>query len=641
MGNKTAVTGTEEVKPLIEKTEEGFSWEDLARAEKTQENEDIVVALKEYLKQRPDIKPLERADIVKGKVLKVEDEDVVVELDYKFNSVIPLAEFKGEPDPQPGDEIEVYVEKSEDRKGQVKLSRRKARILRAWDKLVEAYHTGEVLEAKIIAKTRGGLVAECFGIYECFLPGSQISIEPVEDYDAYVGKTLPVKVVKINEAIMNAVVSHKAVQEEERERRRREIIEKLEPGLVLEGVIKNIVDWGVFVDLGSIDGLVYISDLTWRRIKHPSDLGLKVGDKVRVVVLGFDEDKTKISLGMKQLEPDPWENITEKIKVGDKVKGKVVHIQPYGAFIEVLPGVEGLVHVSEISWGYKKPNPFEYFKEGQEVEAVVTDIDPENRRMSLSIKRLKPDPWENIESKYVTGNKYKGKVIELRPYGALVELEEGVYGIVRNEDLSWTKRVMHPSEIVKEGDEIDVVVLGYDHDKRLLKLGHKQVEENPWHTFETVFTPGSIHKGTIKSISGSEAIVELPYGVEARAQVRDLKKEDGTIAQVDETLDFMVVDFNKKKQLIKVSHTKVWRQAKEEEKARQEARKLIKKKSKKTTKAAPKAQKKTAPAKPKKPQPRPSGAKLDEFIDLDQLLGEEGQQESSDNKEQNKDSNKE
>lgn len=522
---------------------------------------EIQQKLAEWLLQNTHVKPIERYDIVKGRVLKVGGEEVVLELEYKFNGVVPLVEFRGESTPVEGDWVEVYVERSEDKKGQVKLSRKKARLLRAWERLVEAHKTGEVLEGVVTAKTRGGLIVEMFGIYECFLPGSQIDVQPVQDYNAYLGKHIPVKVVKLNEEIMNAVVSRRAVIEEELEKKRKEIIAKLERGQIVEGVVKNIVDYGVFVNLGGIDGLVYISDLSWRRLKHPSEL-VKVGDKLRMVVLDFDREKGRVSLGVKQLEPNPWENLPPHIKEGARVKGKVVHVEPWGAFIEVVPGVEGLLHRSEMTWSERKANSLrvdQIYREGDEVEVEIISIDKENRRMSFSTRLLQGNPWENIEVRYPVGSKHKGIVVELKPEGAMIELEDGVEGIVYNEDFSWLRRLRHPKEKVKEGDELEVVVLSIDKEKRQLRLGHKQLTENPWPTFSEVFSLGSQHEAMVSRIfANKEAILEMPYGVEARAFLGELKKKDGSFPRVGDTIVVEVTEFDPVKQLIRVSHKKVW-----------------------------------------------------------------------------------
>ncbi len=561
---------------LITRTAPDFSWEEQSTSQSQPSDEHR--ALAHWLEQHKHIRPLSRCDIVEGTIQQVTDKEVIIELDYKFNSVLPITEFRGEPLPKEGDRIEVYVEKGEDRKGQVKLSRWKARMLRAWERIVQAYENNEVIEAEIVAKTRGGLVALCFG-YECFLPGSQLDIQRVVDYDSFLGQRLPVKVVKINESIMNAVVSRKAVLIEERERRRQELMKQLEPGLILKGRVKSLAEFGAFIDLGGLDGVVYTGDITWRRIRSPKDV-LTVGQEVEVVVLSFDPERNRIVLGMKQLQPNPWDVLPEDFQPGKRVRGKVTHIERYGAFVEVLPGVEGLIHVSEISWTKRNINPFEYFQVGQEVEAVIVSLDREARRMGLSIRRLEPDPWETIETRYPPGTRVKATVQELRPQGAFVELEDGIQGFISNSDLSWTRHISHPSQVLQEGQQIEAIVLDYDKRNRRLKLGYKQLQENPWPTFASIFSPGSVHTGTVLRIEGNEAFIELPYEVEARAYVRDLKKQNGEFAQPGETLDFIVTEFRAERRLIRVSHTKLWREAQKEAESRKKARRIFRRKEK-------------------------------------------------------------
>ncbi len=491
-------------------------------------------------------------EIVKGKVNSIHDGDVVLDIHFKSDGLVPLSEFRDMPDLKVGDEVDVYVEHQEDERGQLILSRRKAKLLRAWENIVDSYNNGTVIKGTVVSKTKGGLIADAGGL-ETFLPGSQIDIKPIIDYDAYVGKTMEFKVVKINEQIKNAVVSHKALIESDLAEQREAIIASLEKGQVLEGLVKNITDFGAFLDLGGVDGLLYITDISWGRISHPSEI-LALNQKINVVVLDFDENKKRISLGLKQLQPHPWEVLDEEIKEGSVVKGRIVNIEDYGAFLEIRPGVEGLIHVSEVTWSNQPINAREYFKLGQEYEAKIVTIDREDRKMSLSIKQLSKDPWSEIETKFPVSSRHSGSVKNLTPYGVFVELEEGIGGMVHISDLSWTKRFSHPSEFTKVGNDIDIIILDIDKDSRKLSLGHKQIEENPWDTFEKVFPVGSYHEATLLRRDDRGAIVQLPYGLEAFAPIKHIRKEDGQLAEVDEALTVKVIEFNRDDKRILVSH---------------------------------------------------------------------------------------
>ena len=495
---------------------------------------------------------IQEMEIVSGVVTAINDGDVVLDINFKSDGLIPLSEFRDTPDLKPGDYVEVYVELQEDSRGQLVLSRRKAKLLRAWDSIKDSYENGTVIKGTVISKTKGGLIVDCSGL-ETFLPGSQIDIKPIIDYDSYVGKTMEFKVVKINEAIKNAVVSHKALIESDLAEQRELIIASLERGQVLEGLVKNITDFGAFLDLGGVDGLLYITDISWGRISHPSEL-LELNQKINVVVLDFDENKKRISLGLKQLQPHPWEVLANEISEGSVVKGKIVNIEDYGAFLEIQPGVEGLIHVSEVSWSNQPINAREYFKLGQEYEAKVVTVDREDRKMSLSVKQLQDDPWDKIEDKFPEGSRHTGEVKNLTPYGVFVELENGIGGMIHISDLSWTKRYGHPSEFTKVGQQIDTMILEIDKGSRKLSLGHKQLEENPWDTFETVFPQGSYHEATILRKDDRGAIVQLPYGLEAYAPIKHIRKEDGTYANTDEVLTVKVIEFNRDDKRIMVSH---------------------------------------------------------------------------------------
>ncbi|MBG9375520.1 30S ribosomal protein S1 [Panacibacter sp. DH6] len=506
---------------------------------------------------------IEDGEIVTGSIVALTKTDVVINIGFKSDGLVSLNEFRDMPNMKVGDLAEVMVVEKEDKNGHLFLSRKSARIFRAWERIVEVHKTGEVVTGTVTSKTKGGLIVDVFGM-ETFLPGSQIDVKPVTDYDQFVGKTMEFKVVKINEAIKNAVVSHKALIESDIEAQRAEIMSKLEKGQVLEGTVKNITDFGAFMDLGGLDGLLYITDISWGRISHPSEV-LKMDQKLNVVVLDFDDDKKRISLGLKQLTPHPWDVLPEWIHEGATVKGKVVNIEDYGAFLEILPGVEGLVHVSEITWANTPINAKEYFKLGDEHEAKVVTLDKDTRKMSLSIKQLTEDPWSSIETKYPEGSKHKGLVKNITNYGVFVELEPGIGGMIHISDLSWLKRFNHPSEYTKVGEHIDVVILGVDKENRKLQLGHKQLEEDPWNALQDTFAVGTVHEATVVRKDDKGAIVQLPYGLEGFAPARHLSKEDGKTVTADETLPFQVIEFDRNEKRILLSHSRIWEQAKQEE----------------------------------------------------------------------------
>jgi small subunit ribosomal protein S1 len=520
-------------------------------------------------------------EIIHGSVVALTKTDAVINIGFKSDGLISLNEFRDLPNIKIGDDVEVMVVEKEDRAGHLHLSRKSARIFRAWERIVEVHKTGEVITGTVTSKTKGGLIVDVFGM-ETFLPGSQIDVKPVTDYDQFVGKTMEFKVVKVNEAIKNAVVSHKALIESDIEAQRAEIMSKLEKGQVLEGTIKNITDFGAFMDLGGLDGLLYITDISWGRINHPSEV-LKLDQRLNVVVLDFDDDKKRISLGLKQLTPHPWDVLPETIKEGEVVKGKVVNIEDYGAFLEILPGVEGLVHVSEITWANTPINAKEFFKLGDEYEAKIVTLDKDSRKMSLSIKQMSDDPWSTIENKFPEGSKHEGLVKNITPYGVFVELEPGIGGMIHISDLSWLKRYNHPGEFTKVGEKIDVIIMGIDKDNRKLQLGHKQLEEDPWNSLEETFGIGSIHEGTITRKDDKGATVQLPYGLEGFAPTRHLVKEDGKSIGVDEHAQFLVIEFDRNEKRIVVSHTRIWEQAKHEEKEAQ--RKEARVEAEKTNKA--------------------------------------------------------
>ena len=503
-------------------------------------------------------------EIIIGGVVGLTKTDVVVNIGFKSDGLISLNEFRDYPGLKVGDEVEVMVVEKEDKNGNLTLSRKSARIFRAWQRIMEVHKTGEVVTGLVTSKTKGGLIVDVFGM-ETFLPGSQIDVKPVTDYDQFVGKTMEFKVVKINETIKNAVVSHKALIESDIEAQRVEIMSKLEKGQVLEGVVKNITDFGAFMDLGGLDGLLYITDISWGRISHPSEI-LKMDQKLQVVVLDFDDDKKRISLGLKQLTPHPWDVLPEGLAEGSIVKGKVVNIEDYGAFLEIQPGVEGLVHVSEITWANTPINAKEFFKLNDEYEAKVVTLDKDARKMSLSIKQMTQDPWNTIENKYSVESKHKGLVKNITPYGVFVELEPGIGGMIHISDLSWLKRFNHPSDYVKVGETIDIIIMGIDKDNRKLQLGHKQLEEDPWNSLEDTFAIGSTHEGTVTRKDDKGALVQLPYGLEGFAPARHLSKEDGKTVVAEETLPFVVIEFDRNEKRILLSHSRVWEQAQADEK---------------------------------------------------------------------------
>jgi small subunit ribosomal protein S1 len=508
----------------------------------------------------------------------------VVNIGYKSDGIIPVNEFRYNPEIKVGDVVEVFIENQEDKKGQLILSHKKARASRSWDRVNEALENNEIIKGYIKCRTKGGMIVDVFGI-EAFLPGSQIDVKPIRDYDIFVGKTMEFKVVKINQEFKNVVVSHKALIEAELEQQKRDIIAKLEKGQVLEGTVKNITSYGVFIDLGGVDGLIHITDLSWGRVNHPEEV-VKLDEKINVVILDFDDEKKRIALGLKQLQPHPWDALNADLKVGDKVQGKVVVMTDYGAFIEIAPGVEGLIHVSEMSWSQHLRTAQDFMKVGDEIEAAVLTLDRDERKMSLGIKQLKNDPWENIEGKYPVGSQHTAKVRNFTNFGVFVEIEEGVDGLIHISDLSWTKKIKHPSEFTQIGNDIQVQVLEIDKENRRLSLGHKQLEENPWDEFESVFTLGSIHEGTIIELLDKGAVISLSHGVEGFATPKHLVKEDGSNAVVNETLNFKVIEFNKESKRIILSHSRIFEDEAKAEKAE----------AKKATKRAPKKAEETAAA---------------------------------------------
>ncbi len=510
-------------------------------------------------------------EVVEGTVVQVGKKEVVVNIGYKSEGVIPVTEFRYNPDLAIGDKVPVYVEQQEDKNGQLRVSHKTARVFSAWGLVNAALDSGEIIKGDVKCRTKGGLIVDVFGI-EAFLPGSQIDVKPIRDYDIYVGKQMELKVVKINAEFKNIVVSHKALIEAEIEEQKKQIMSGLEKGQVLEGVVKNITSYGVFVDLGGVDGLIHITDLAWGRISHPEEI-VKLDDKINVVILDFDDEKKRIALGLKQLSAHPWDALADTLEVGKKVQGKVVLLQDYGAFVEVAPGVEGLIHVSEMSWSQHLRSAQDFLKEGDIVEAVIINIDRDARKLSLGLKQLKPDPWESIEDRYPVNSKHNVIVRAFTNFGIFCELEEGVDGLVHISDLSWNKRIKNPGEFCQIGDKLDVVVLELDKENRRISLGHKQLEENPWDVFETVFSEGSRHQGTIVRKEGSTAVVALPYGVEGYALSRMLKKADGSAARVDETLEFEVVEFNKNARRITVSHTRTFQAEEDAPKVEAGARK--------------------------------------------------------------------
>ena len=536
-----------------------FNWEEFENGSSTgASKEDLQKAYDETLNK------VSEHQVVDGKVISVDKKEVVVNIGYKSDGIIPASEFRYNPDLKEGDIVEVYVENQEDKKGQLILSHKKARLSKSWERVNNALDNEEVIQGYIKCRTKGGMIVDVFGI-EAFLPGSQIDVHPIRDYDVFVGKTMEFKVVKINQEFRNVVVSHKALIEAELEAQKKEIISKLEKGQVLEGTVKNITTYGVFVDLGGVDGLIHITDLSWGRVSDPHEV-VSLDEKINVVILDFDDEKKRIALGLKQLTPHPWDALDANLKVGDHVKGKVVVIADYGAFVEIAPGVEGLIHVSEMSWSQHLRSAQEFLHVGDEVEAVVLTLDRDDRKMSLGIKQLKEDPWETIEVKYPINSKHTAKVRNFTNFGIFVELEEGVDGLIHISDLSWTKKVKHPSEFTQVGAPIDVVVLEIDKENRRLSLGHKQLEENPWDTYETLYTPGSIHMGKISEMMEKGAVITLNEGGEGFATPKHLEKEDGSKAVLGEELPFKVIEFVKETKRIILSHSRTFEEDKEDRK---------------------------------------------------------------------------
>lgn len=495
-------------------------------------------------------------EVIEGTVIAVTKKEVIINVGYKSEGVVPASEFRYNPELKAGDTVDVFVECQEDKTGQLVISHRTARMHKAWIRVNEVLRTGEVITGYVKCRTKGGLIVDVFGI-EAFLPGSQIDVKPIRDYDVYVGKNMEFKVVKINQEFRNVVVSHKALIEAELEEQKKQIISGLEKGQVLEGTVKNITSYGVFIDLGGVDGLIHITDLSWGRVNHPEEI-VELDQKLNVVILDFDDDKKRIALGLKQLQPHPWDALDQNLAVGDKIQGKVVVLADYGAFIEIAPGVEGLIHVSEMSWSQHLRSAQDFMNVGDTVEAVILTLDREERKMSLGIKQLMPDPWAEIEAKYAVDTRHKARVRNFTNFGVFVELEEGVDGLIHISDLSWQKKIKHPSEFCKVGDEMEVVVLEIDRENRRISLGHKQLEENPWEVFETIFGEGSVHQGTIIETKDKAGVVALPYGVEGICPSKHLRKEDGSNAKIEETLDFKVIEFNKEAKKIVVSHTRTF-----------------------------------------------------------------------------------
>ncbi len=554
---------------------EDFDWDAFEKGENPSEktNEEAVAAYDKSLGAFKD------NEVTEGTVIAINKREVVVNIGYKSDGIIPYNEFRYNPDLKVGDTVEVFIENQEDKKGQLVLSHKKARASKSWERVNQALENDEVIKGYIKCRTKGGMIVDVFGI-EAFLPGSQIDVRPIRDYDVFVDKTMEFKVVKINQEFRNVVVSHKALIEAELEQQRKEIISKLEKGQVLEGTVKNITPYGVFIDLGGVDGLIHITDLSWGRVSNPADV-VEPDQKLNVVILDFDEEKKRIALGLKQLQPHPWDKLDPNLKEGDRVKGKVVVMTDYGAFVEIAPGVEGLIHVSEMSWSQHLRSAQDFLKVGDEVEAVILTLNRDERKMSLGVKQLKEDPWENIETKYPVNSKHTAKVRNFTNFGVFVELEEGVDGLIHISDLSWTKKVKHPSEFTQIGAEIEVVVLEIDKENRRLSLGHKQLEDNPWDVFESIFYVGSIHEGTITELLDKGAVVSLPYGVEGFATPKHLVKEDGTQAKQDEKLQFKVIEFNKDAKRIILSHSRIF-----EDEQKAEARKARKAEGRKPQQAA-------------------------------------------------------
>ena len=565
----TATTNAPEAAPVVETAHDDFDWSIDKRNVSHYAEAERVKYDKVY---DGTFVQIQDGEIMNGIVVALTKTDVVINIGFKSDGLISSNEFRDLQGLKIGDEVEVMVVEKEDRQGNLHLSRKSARIFRAWERIMEVHKTGEVVTGTVTSKTKGGLIVDVFGM-ETFLPGSQIDVKPVTDYDQFVGKTMEFKVVKINETIKNAVVSHKALIESDIEAQRAEIMSKLEKGQVLEGVVKNITDFGAFMDLGGLDGLLYITDISWGRISHPSEV-VKMDQKLQVVVLDFDDDKKRISLGLKQLTPHPWDVLPEGLSEGSVVKGKVVNIEDYGAFLEIQPGVEGLVHVSEITWANTPINAKEFFKLQDEYEAKVVTLDKDARKMSLSIKQMSQDPWSSIETKFPENSKHKGLVKNITPYGVFVEMEPGIGGMIHISDLSWLKRFNHPSEYVKVGESIDIIILNIDKENRKLQLGHKQLEEDPWNALEETFAIGSVHEGTVTRKDDKGALVQLQFGLEGFVPNRHLNKEDGTQVKADDTAQFMVIEFDRNEKRIVLSHARLWEQviAEEKEVAKKEAK---------------------------------------------------------------------
>jgi small subunit ribosomal protein S1 len=570
-GAQTENGVAKEQQKVVETANADFDWDSF-------ESNDVAVdgTKKEDLEKMYDqtLSTISEKEVIDGTVIAMNKREVVINIGFKSDGIVSRNEFRYNNDLKVGDSVEVYVESQEDKKGQLVLSHKKARALRSWDRVNEALEKDEVIKGYIKCRTKGGMIVDVFGI-EAFLPGSQIDVKPIRDYDVFVGKTMEFKVVKINPEFKNVVVSHKALIEAELEQQKKEIISKLEKGQVLEGTVKNITSYGVFIDLGGVDGLIHITDLSWGRVSHPDEI-VQLDQKLNVVILDFDDEKKRIALGLKQLTPHPWDALDKDLKVGDIVKGKVVVMADYGAFVEIASGVEGLIHVSEMSWSQHLRSAQDFLKVGDEVEATILTLDRDERKMSLGIKQLKADPWDDIEKKYVIGSKHSAKVRNFTNFGVFVEIEEGIDGLIHISDLSWTKKVKHPAEFTTIGAEIEVVVLDIDKENRRLSLGHKQLEENPWDVFETIFTVDSIHEGTIVEVFDKGAVIALPYGVEGFATPRHLVKEDGTQAKVEEKLNFKVIEFNKGAKRIILSHSRIFEDEKrgEEQTAKKEHAKV-------------------------------------------------------------------
>jgi small subunit ribosomal protein S1 len=549
VGSRTTVTFSE---PTAD-----FDWDSIddELAGRSAERANMEKAYEETLSS------ISEKQVLMGTVVGMNKKEVVINIGYKSEGVVPISEFRYKPDLAIGDKVEVYIEKQEDKTGQMVISHKTARVHNAWGKVNHAMETNEIITGYVKCRTKGGLIVDVFGI-EAFLPGSQIDVKPIRDYDQYVGKNMEFKVVKINQEFKNVVVSHKALIEAELEAQKKQIIGGLEKGQVLEGTVKNITSYGVFVDLGGVDGLIHITDLSYGRVSHPEEV-VKLDEKINVVILDFDDEKKRIALGLKQLSAHPWDALSADLNAGDKVTGKVMVITDYGAFVEVAPGVEGLLHVSEMSWSQHLRSPKDFLKEGQEIECVVLNIDREERKMSLGMKQLSADPWADIEFKYPLKSKHTAKVRNFTHFGIFAELEEGVDGLIHISDLSWTKRIKHPSEFCNVGDEVEVMVLEVDKENRRLSLGHKQVEENPWEVFASVFTPGSVHEGTITARAGQNFVVSLPYGVEGSVTLKHLKKQDGSKPELEDKLPFMVLEFNAEARRIVLSHTRTFEEGDE------------------------------------------------------------------------------